>query len=84
VQLLDRYEEVVGHREVQRLRQLAAPLAGKRIVQVNSTAIGGGVAEILAWMIPLLNELGLEARWEVIQGIVPRSLEKEANAHEVS
>ena len=68
MQLLDRYEEVVGHREVQWLRQLAAPLAGKRIVHVNSTATGGGVAEILGWMVPLMNELGLEARWEVIQG----------------
>ena len=68
MQLLDRYEEVVGHREVQWLRQMAAPLAGKRIVHVNSTATGGGVAEILGWMVPLMNELGLEVRWEVVQG----------------
>ena len=68
MQLLDRYEEVVGHQEVQRLRQLAAFLTGKRIVHVNSTATGGGVAEILGWMVPLMNELGLDARWEVIQG----------------
>ena len=66
--LLERYEEVVGHQEVQRLRQLAMPLAGKRIVHVNSTRTGGGVAEILGWMIPLMKELGLEARWEVISG----------------
>ena len=66
--LLERYEEVVGHQEVQRLRQLAVPLAGRRIVHVNSTRTGGGVAEILGWMIPLMKELGLEARWEVISG----------------
>jgi trehalose synthase len=65
---LDRYEEVVGHREVERLRQLAARLRGKRIVHINSTRTGGGVAEILGWMIPLMQELGLEARWEVISG----------------
>lgn len=64
--LLDRYEEVVGHREVQCLRRLAERLAGRRIVHVNSTRSGGGVAEILGWMIPLMQELGIEARWEVI------------------
>jgi trehalose synthase len=66
--LLDHYEEVVGHREVERLRQLASRLAGKRIVHVNSTKVGGGVAEILGWMIPLLEELGLSTSWEVING----------------
>jgi trehalose synthase len=66
--LLDRYEEVVGHEEVQRLRNLATRLADKRIVHVNSTRSGGGVAEILGWMIPLMRELGLQARWEVING----------------
>ena len=68
MKLLDRYEEVVGPREIQRLRQLAARLAGKRIVHVNSTRTGGGVAEILGWMVPLMQELGLDARWEVISG----------------
>ncbi|MBI3462185.1 MAG: glycosyltransferase [Planctomycetes bacterium] len=66
MKLLDRYEEVVGHREVQRLRQLAGRLGAKRMVHVNSTRTGGGVAEILGWMIPLMNELGLDTRWEVI------------------
>jgi hypothetical protein len=42
MRLLDRYEEVVGHQEVERLRQLAAQLQGKRIVHVNSTRTGGG------------------------------------------
>jgi trehalose synthase len=65
---LDRYEEVVGHQEVERLRRVAERLKGKRIIHVNSTRTGGGVAEILEWMIPLMQELGLEARWEVISG----------------
>jgi trehalose synthase len=66
MRLLDRYEEVVGRQEVQRLRQLAGRLKGKRIVHVNSTRSGGGVAEILGWMVPLMEELDLQARWEVI------------------
>jgi trehalose synthase len=68
MKLLDRYEEIVGHREVAHIRQLAARLQGKRIVHVNSTRSGGGVAEILSWMVPLKNELGLDTRWEVITG----------------
>lgn len=66
--LLDRYEEVVGHQEVQCLRHLAERLAGKRVLHVNSTRTGGGVAEILGWMVPLMQELGIHARWEVIAG----------------
>jgi trehalose synthase len=68
MQQLDRYEEVVGHAEVQRLRNLAARLEGRKIVHVNSTKAGGGVAEILGWMVPLMQELGLDVRWEVISG----------------
>src|SRR5262245_59019458 len=68
MKLLDRYEEVVGHQEVERLRRLAARLAGKRIIHVNSTRTGGGVAEILGWMIPLMQELGLDTHWETITG----------------
>ncbi len=66
MKLLDHYAEVVGQREVERLRRLAERLQGKRIVHVNSTRTGGGVAEILGWMVPLMEELGLNARWEVI------------------
>ena len=66
--LLDRYEDIVGHQEVEHLRRLAERLAGKRIVHVNSTRSGGGVAEILGWMVPLMEELGISARWEVIAG----------------
>ena len=65
---LDRYEEIVGHLEVERLRRLAERLAGKRVIHVNSTRSGGGVAEILGWMVPLLEELGINARWETVEG----------------
>ena len=44
------------------------PLRGKTVVHVNSTREGGGVAEILHKMVPLMQELGLDARWEVISG----------------
>jgi trehalose synthase len=66
--LLDRYEEIVGHQEIKRLHQLADRLTGKKIIHVNSTRTGGGVAEILSWMVPLMCELGIDAHWEVIAG----------------
>ena len=66
--LLKRYSEAAGSEVVDHLRQLATPLAGLKIVHVNSTREGGGVAEILVKMIPFMEALGLQARWEVIEG----------------
>ncbi len=68
---LAEYEPIIGQSAVGELRELARRLAGKRILMVNSTRVGGGVAEILNRMVPLLNELGLEVRWEVIEGSEP-------------
>jgi len=62
------YERVVGSQAISQLRQLADDLRGARVVHVNSTRTGGGVAEILDWLIPLMNDLGLCASWEVIEG----------------
>ncbi len=66
--LLDQYRHIVGDERIASLRRLAARLEGLRVVMVNSTRVGGGVAELLARMIPLFGELGLDVRWEVIEG----------------
>lgn len=71
VPCLAEYEPIVGGSTVEELCQLAKRLSGKRIVMVNSTRTGGGVAEILSRMVPLLSELGLNVRWEVIEGSGP-------------
>jgi trehalose synthase len=68
---LKAYTDVVGVPAIEQLHQLADDLAGMRVVHVNSTKSGGGVAEILAWLIPLMNDLGLDASWEVIEGNAP-------------
>lgn len=65
---LDRYEEIVGRGTLDELRLLASRLAGRRIVTLNSTAVGGGVAEILSGLVPLARDMGLDIRWEVIKG----------------
>ena len=66
--LLEQYAQVVGPDVIGQLRQLAAPLKGLKVVHVNSTKEGGGVAEILHKMIPLKEALGLDVSWEVIEG----------------
>lgn len=70
-ELLEQFTALVGENVVDQLLLLAKTLAGKRIVHVNSTSQGGGVAEILAPMTALLNELGLDTQWRVIQGTTP-------------
>ena len=65
---LDQYVPLLGAAEVEELRTLAGPLEGKIVDMVNSTAVGGGVAEILNRLIPLARELGLDARWHVMEG----------------
>src|SRR5438552_14868633 len=64
---LDDYRETAGPEAVERLRKVAAPLAGARVLHVNSTAFGGGVAELLFAQIPLMNDLGMEAVWQVME-----------------
>ena len=66
--MLEQYEPVVGASTLDELRLLARHLEGRRIVTVNSTAVGGGVAEILNRMVPLCGELGVKIRWDVIKG----------------
>jgi trehalose synthase len=66
--MLEDYAQVTGAEVIAQLRQLASPLAGARVVHVNSTRVGGGVAEILTKLVPLMQELDIETRWEVITG----------------
>jgi trehalose synthase len=65
---LNLYERSAGAEVVAQLRELAAPLEGARILHVNATPYGGGVAEILRSEIPLLRDLGLLADWKLITG----------------
>lgn len=62
------YAPLVGESSVGELRLLAERLEGRTVQNVNSTSVGGGVAEILLRMLPLLQDLGVEARWDVIKG----------------
>jgi trehalose synthase len=65
---IDDYSGIVGPEVIERIRELAAPLQGARVLHVNATAYGGGVAELLATHVPLLRSIGIDADWQVIHG----------------
>ena len=65
---IEDYIPIVGQPVIEELFLLSKHLECRRIQNINSTAVGGGVAEILTRMIPLLNQLGVAARWDVIKG----------------
>ena len=65
---LDDYAELLGTGEIEELRTLAKPLRGRSIEMINSTAVGGGVAEILNRLVPLAQELELNIKWDVMTG----------------
>jgi len=62
------YAEIVGENEINEIRILAENLVGKSVVHVNSTSFGGGVSEILRRLVPLMNDVGINAEWKVIKG----------------
>src|ERR1700731_2676865 len=65
---LDDYRDIIGQAQVDGLRFLARDLKKKSIKMVNSTAVGGGVAEMLNRLVPLLAELEVPTHWDVITG----------------
>ena len=65
---IEEYRSIIGQPIIDDLKLLAEKLKGKVIQYINSTAVGGGVAEILNCMVPLLRELEVDTRWDVIKG----------------
>jgi trehalose synthase len=62
------YASIVGRELVEEIRERADRLRGKRILHVSATAFGGGVAEILYTLVPLMIDVGLECEWHVMYG----------------
>ena len=62
------YTHLAGRGVVDEIRELAAPLEGKRVLHVSATAFGGGVSEILYTLVPLMRDVGLETSWQIIMG----------------
>jgi trehalose synthase len=66
--MMAEYRAVTSSTVIHQLEQLAEPLKGARVLHINSTKEGGGVAEILHKLIPLKQAMGIEADWEIITG----------------
>jgi trehalose synthase len=62
------YEGLIGEEAVSEINELAAPLRGARVLHLNATAYGGGVAELLPSLVGLKRGLGLEVEWRVLSG----------------
>jgi len=71
-QAIARFQPIVGGRRMngltQRLKPIQERLAGRIVWNVNSTAAGGGVAEMLQALLPYVRGAGIDARWLVIRG----------------
>lgn len=63
---LEDYRPIIGEAKMDEIRALAAPLRGSRVLHFNATAYGGGVAEILHSLVPLLHDLDIQADWKVM------------------
>jgi trehalose synthase len=68
VRQLEDYRRIVGAETIEEIRRKALGLAGKHIVHINSTYSGGGVAEILNSLVPLMNDIGVPAGWRIVHG----------------
>jgi trehalose synthase len=66
--MMAEYMAVTSPNVIHQIEQLAAPLKGAKVLHINSTKEGGGVAEILHKLIPLKQALGIEADWDIITG----------------
>jgi trehalose synthase len=62
------YTHIAGRGLIDEIRALAEPLAGRKLMHVSATAFGGGVSEILYTLVPLMRDVGLDARWVVLLG----------------
>jgi trehalose synthase len=65
---LKAYEPIIGSERIERVQRAAERLRGRRVLELNATAQGGGVAEMLYSSVPFQNNLGVETEWKVIRG----------------
>jgi len=65
---LESYKEIAPKGTIDLAYGLAESLKGKSMLHINSTRRGGGVAEILHRLIPMLSDLGIPTHWEVMEG----------------
>jgi trehalose synthase len=65
---LEEYRKVVGDKIIAEIYRKARGLYGKHILHINSTYQGGGVAEMLQTLVPLMNDIGIKTGWRIVHG----------------
>ena len=65
---LEDYREIVGDEIISQIHRKAMGILGKHVVHINSTYQGGGVAEMLQSLIPLMNDIGVDTGWRILHG----------------
>ena len=68
IKSLDKYQDIVGDHVINKIRDEASSLSEKKMIHINSTYQGGGVAEILNSLIILLNDIGIKTEWRILHG----------------
>jgi len=68
VATIEDYAPLIGNEAVERIQRKAMSLKDFRVLHINSTFYGGGVAELLSSLMVLLGTLGLKADWRTIHG----------------
>jgi trehalose synthase len=62
------YTHIFGREQIAEIRELAEPLRGARVAHISATAFGGGVAEILYTLVPLMKDVGIDVEWQILYG----------------
>lgn len=65
---IDEYRGIVGDKVISDIVKMAKNLYGLRVLHINSTYYGGGVAEMLYSLIPLMNDVGVSVDWRILRG----------------
>jgi trehalose synthase len=68
---IEDYAPLVGAERVERMREKGTALRGQRVLHINATAVGGGVAELLLSLVPLMRDAGLDVDWYVLDADPP-------------
>lgn len=65
---IEQYRGIADQEVLEEIRNLAGKIRGAKVLHINSTAHGGGVAEMLYTLVPLMESVGLDAEWRLIRG----------------
>lgn len=65
---IEDYRDIVGDKVISEIFRESKGLYGKKVLHVNSSYQGGGVAEILDHLVPLMSDLGIEVDWRILHG----------------